>query len=142
MNRFLARHGQRKFSTDMAVPDEAMESLFVEYRELVGRSGLRSATFGHAGQNHLHLNLLPRTAEEAARAEEVYGRLVAAALHRGGVLSAEHGIGKLKARRFAASAPREEIARIAGVKIALDPRLVLGRGTLLPETLLTRLALP
>jgi D-lactate dehydrogenase (cytochrome) len=137
MNDFLARHGQNKFSTDMAVSDEAMEDLFLAYRRIVDRSGLLTATFGHAGQNHLHLNILPRNSDEALRATRVYDELVAAALQRGGVLSAEHGIGKLKADRFVANTPAEEIARLVAIKRILDPALVLGRGTLLPEALLT-----
>jgi D-lactate dehydrogenase (cytochrome) len=136
MNEFYARHGQRKLSTDMAVPDSALMEAFARYRAILDRSGLQTASFGHAGQSHLHMNLLPRDPEEAARAAKVYDELVAVALELGGVLSAEHGIGKLKAERFAATSAPGEIERILAIKRALDPTLVLGRGTLLPERLL------
>jgi D-lactate dehydrogenase (cytochrome) len=136
MNEFLARHGQHKFSTDVAVPDEHLETLFTLYRQGADRSGLVTATFGHAGQNHLHLNLLPRNTEEAERARTLWDELVRAALRLGGVLSAEHGIGKLKAETFAAVTPPEEIARLLAIRRALDPGLVLGRGTLLPARFL------
>jgi D-lactate dehydrogenase (cytochrome) len=136
MNEFYARHGQRKLSTDMAVPDGVMEEVFARYRAILDRSGLRTASFGHAGQSHLHMNLLPRDAEEAARASRVYDELVTVALERGGVLSAEHGIGKLKAERFLATSAKEEVERILAIKRLLDPALVLGRGTLLPERVL------
>lgn len=138
MNEFYARHGQRKLSTDMAVPDESMLEVFARYRAILDRSGLKTASFGHAGQSHLHMNLLPRSPEEAEEAATVYDQLVEVALGRGGVLSAEHGIGKLKAERFLATSDPREVDRILAIKRCLDPALVLGRGTLLPERLLER----
>ena len=51
--------------------------------------------FGHIGDNHLHLNLLPKNDEELAVAKAFYDTLKHA-IALGGSVSAEHGIGKVK----------------------------------------------
>src|SRR5204863_8437179 len=72
MNEWFARYNQRKISTDMAVPDEAFAELFQIYRETLRASGLRYTIFGHIGDNHVHVNILPRDDAEGARARELY----------------------------------------------------------------------
>ena len=53
-------------------------------------------------------------------------------LELGGTLSAEHGIGKLKAEYLVGMYQEEGIREMARVKKALDPDLVLNRGNLIP----------
>ena len=59
-------------------------------------SGLRYTIFGHIGDNHVHVNILPRDDDEGARARELYVQFLKYAASVGGTLSAEHGVGKLK----------------------------------------------
>src|SRR6185503_4358588 len=72
MNEWFAHYKQRKVSTDMAVPDEAFPGLFRLYKDTLRNSGLRYTIFGHIGDNHVHVNILPRDDEEGARAREFY----------------------------------------------------------------------
>ena len=60
MNEWFARYRQRKVSTDMAVPDEAFPGLFRLYKDTLESSGMRYTIFGHIGDNHVHVNILPR----------------------------------------------------------------------------------
>ena len=55
-----------------------------------------SVLFGHIGDNHLHLNLLPRNPAELEEARGLYVQLAHKAVSLGGSVSAEHGIGKIK----------------------------------------------
>ena len=50
----------------------------------------------------------------------------------GGTLSAEHGIGKLKAALLAETADANFLRAMEATKRALDPAGILGRGNLLP----------
>jgi D-lactate dehydrogenase (cytochrome) len=136
VNEWLARRGQRKVSTDMAVPDEHFAQMLAFYREALGESGLSYVIFGHIGDNHVHVNVLPRDDAEAARAREIYGRFIRRAVELGGTISAEHGVGKLKRdylRELYGDAHLREMARL---KRALDPACVLGRGIMFDEELL------
>ena len=96
MNEWFARYRQRKVSTDMAVPDEAFPGLFRLYKDTLQSSGMRYTIFGHIGDNHVHVNILPRDDDEGARARELYVEFLKYAASVGGTLSAEHGVGKLK----------------------------------------------
>ncbi|HKY41882.1 MAG TPA: FAD-binding oxidoreductase, partial [Pyrinomonadaceae bacterium] len=96
MNEWFARYNQRKVSTDMAVPDEAFPGLFRLYKDTLRHSHLRYTIFGHIGDNHVHVNILPRDDREASHARELYLRFLKYAASVGGTLSAEHGVGKLK----------------------------------------------
>jgi D-lactate dehydrogenase (cytochrome) len=121
VNEWLARRGQRKVSTDMAVPDDCFTAMLAFYREALGKSGLSHVIFGHIGDNHVHVNILPRDDAEAARARELYGRFIRRAVELGGTVSAEHGVG---------------LREMAALKRALDPACILGRGTMFDEKLL------
>src|SRR5512145_2395154 len=68
MNEWFARYQQRKVSTDMAVPDVAFPGLFRLYKDTLRDSHLRYTIFGHIGDNHVHVNILPRDDAEGARA--------------------------------------------------------------------------
>src|SRR5262249_5645364 len=72
MNEWFARYKQRKVSTDMAVPDEAFAGMLRFYEDALRNGDLRYTIFGHIGDNHVHVNILPRDGDEAARAWEIY----------------------------------------------------------------------
>src|ERR1044072_1421910 len=93
VNEWLARRGQRKVSTDMAVPDEAFPEMLHFYKETLRAGRLQYVIFGHVGDNHVHVNILPRDDAEAAAAREVSSRFVGRAVRLGGRISAEHGVG-------------------------------------------------
>jgi len=137
MNEWFARYNQRKVSTDMAVPDEAFPGLFQLYRETLGASGLRYTIFGHIGDNHVHVNILPRDDTEGARARELYVQFLKYAASVGGTLSAEHGVGKLKRDYLHLFYTGEQLHEMAALKKAFDPHGILGRGNIFSEELLS-----
>jgi D-lactate dehydrogenase (cytochrome) len=136
VNEWLARHNQRKISTDMAVPDDAFPGMLRFYKETLRNSRLRYVIFGHIGDNHLHVNMMPRDDEEAARAREIYLRFVQRAVAIGGTISAEHGIGKLKRDYLRLLYSNEHLRQMAALKRAFDPACILGRGNIFTEELL------
>jgi D-lactate dehydrogenase (cytochrome) len=130
VNEFIARHSQRKVGTDMAVPDDSFPSFLRFYKEILDGSGLDYVIFGHIGDCHLHANILPKTDEEAEKARHIYGRCIAQALMLGGVVSAEHGIGKLKAKYLNVMMGERFLNEMRELKAAFDPRGILGRGNM------------
>ena len=136
MNEWFAHYRQRKVSTDMSVPDDAFPGLFHLYKETLRSSGLRYTIFGHIGDNHVHVNILPRDETEGARAREMYVEFLKYAASVGGTLSAEHGVGKLKRDYLHLFYTDDQLREMAAVKKALDPNGILGRGNILSEELL------
>jgi D-lactate dehydrogenase (cytochrome) len=137
MNEWFARHNQRKVSTDMAVPDEAFAGMLRFYQELLRGGDLRYTIFGHIGDNHVHVNILPRNDDEAARAWDIYRKFIHRAVEVGGTISAEHGIGKLKREYLRELYGDEHLREMAVLKQAFDPAGILGRGNMFAEDILS-----
>eukprot|EP01133_Synstelium_polycarpum_P004767 gene4767-5554_t len=96
VNDVVRSRGMKKLGTDVAVPDAAFEAFYKTAIETVRAEGIEYVAFGHFGDSHLHLNLLPSTSEELEKAQLLYHDLCARAIALGGTFSAEHGVGKLK----------------------------------------------
>ncbi len=105
---------------DVSVPADRLAEV---WDALAGGPG--TVLFGHLAEANMHVNILGAADEEAAT-EEVL-RLVAAA---GGSISAEHGVGRAKARWLGLTRSRAEIAAMRSVKAALDPAGLLNPGVL------------
>ena len=136
MNEWFARHKQRKVSTDMSVPDAAFPEMLRFYQETLRASQLRYTIFGHIGDNHVHVNILPRNEDEATKAREIYLQFLKRAVVLGGTLSAEHGIGKLKRVYLPLFYSEANLREMAALKRAFDPAGILGRGNIFAEELL------
>jgi D-lactate dehydrogenase (cytochrome) len=136
MNEWFAHYRQRKVSTDMAVPDDAFAGLFRFYQETLRASGLRYTIFGHIGDNHIHVNILPRDEVEGTRARELYVQFLKYAASVGGTLSAEHGVGKLKRDYLRLFYTDDQLREMAALKKSFDPNGILGRGNIFSEDLL------
>jgi D-lactate dehydrogenase (cytochrome) len=133
VNEQVVANGMPKVGTDCSVPDEALREMMAFYEA----TQLPHVTFGHVGDNHLHLNMLPRNQEELAQARRRYRDICQKAVALGGSVSAEHGIGKLKKEHLAEMVGPEILAQFQALKSHLDPAWILGRGNLLdpPEHL-------
>ena len=130
VREFLAKHGQMKVGTDTCVPHDRFEALMLFHRQSVEKLGLAHLTFGHIGESHVHLNLLPKNEEEARKARELYPELVKKAFSLGGTFSAEHGVGKLKRPYLLQLYGPQAIQEMRAIKQAFDPNLILGRGNI------------
>jgi D-lactate dehydrogenase (cytochrome) len=119
-----------KLGTDMAVPDEALRDMVTVYRDGVKREGLDALIFGHIGDNHLHVNILPRSRKEYERGKALYREWAQAAAEFGGSISAEHGVGKLKKELLGIMFSAEELKGMREIKRCFDPSGILNRGTL------------
>ena len=136
VNEWLARRGQRKVSTDMAVPDEAFPEMLRFYKDTLRAGQLQYVIFGHVGDNHVHVNILPRDDVEAVAARETYARFIERAVSLGGTVSAEHGVGKLKREYLRALYGDQALREMAALKRAFDPACILGRGNIFAEEFL------
>jgi len=103
------------------VPDERLADMWAVYRNALGGAGLEWAAFGHIGNNHVHINILPRDMADLQKALELYQMFAEKAVAFGGSVSAEHGIGKLKPNSSRPCSARRNIEEMRAVKKALDP---------------------
>ena len=129
INEENSRLGRVKMGTDMAVGDEHFRAMMEFYREKLAESGLDFVMFGHIGDNHLHINLLPDE-KQLPQAQKTYTALVSQILKWGGTISAEHGVGKLKKEYYHKMIGDQALAELREIKKSLDPQNRFGVGNL------------
>ncbi len=95
----LKATGLVKINHDVVVPRGRVPELFDVIADLKRTYNLRVASFGHAGDGNIHVNLLlkPGDADEAARAKQAERFLLTRVVALEGSISGEHGIGFAKA---------------------------------------------
>lgn len=128
--RKVAHPTLHKVATDMAVPDSDLAEMYFLYRSVLDEAEIEYAIFGHAGNNHFHVNMMPCDDEELVRAKKIYKLFAEEAVRRGGSVAAEHGIGRLKKAFLGIQYGPEELETLKSIRRFFDPKLLLNRGVL------------
>lgn len=126
----LKATGLTKLNEDICVPRSRLVDLFDFTARLQKKYRVEIASFGHAGDGNIHVNImadmtLPGVKKRADKAlDELFRQVIA----WGGVITGEHGIGLAKLPWWpqAASPELRKLHRM--VKEALDPKRILNPG--------------
>jgi FAD/FMN-containing dehydrogenase len=131
VDEVMKQRGFLKMGTDYAVPIARNREMLAFYRERLDRLLPGNyVIYGHIGDAHLHVNMLPTTQQQADIATSLLHEFAEHAVKLGGTVSAEHGLGKRKAKLLELQYTPEEIDTMRRIKQRLDPQWLLGRGTL------------
>lgn len=120
---------------DACVPVERMSDYIRVVRRAAAERELPVAIFGHAGDGHVHVNLLPELARpgwESAVAS-LLEEVTSAVVRLGGTPSGEHGDGRLRAGLLFQVYGEEILELFRLVKQAFDPLGILAPGVILPS---------
>ncbi|MCA3559395.1 MAG: FAD-binding oxidoreductase [Aestuariivirga sp.] len=124
---------------DVSVPVSEVSRFLAEADRAVADfiPGARFVTFGHLGDGNIHYNI---SQPEGTDKQEFLGMwddvndVVFEIVRRfNGSISAEHGIGRLKAHRMPEIKSDVELDMMRGLKRMLDPNNILNPGRVLPE---------
>ncbi len=119
-----------KLGTDMAVPDSNLEEVMDLYNKALKEHTLEFVIFGHIGNNHVHVNILPNSMAEYNKGKELYTTWAEKVVKMGGTVSAEHGIGKLKIVMLKKMMGENGIQEMKNLKNLFDPENRLNKGNL------------
>jgi len=130
----LRATGLLKINHDVVVPRGRVPQLLDTVADLARAYRLRVASFGHAGDGNIHVNLMvDRTDDdELRRARQAERELFERVVALEGSISGEHGIGFAKAPYLPIELAPEEIALMKRVKAAFDPAGILNPGKIFP----------
>ena len=132
VSRSLREAHAFKVSEDIVVPPGSIAEMLRRCDAIGGRQRLLMATFGHAGDGNLHVNVLTdenhREPSVAKRIDAALADIFRAALDLGGTLSGEHGIGIAKAKYMAWEQSAEVIEWQKRLKRLWDPQGLLNPG--------------
>lgn len=130
ISEYIAQNNLKKLGTDVAVPDDKFDELYYFSKSEVENENLAYVVYGHFGNSHMHLNMLPKEEKEYEKGKEIYKKICMKAVELGGTISAEHGIGKLKTEYLLLMFGEDNIRKMFEVKKVLDPNLILGTGNI------------
>lgn len=123
------------YKYDLSLPVEKMYDLVEEMRTQLGASA-NVMGYGHLGDGNLHLNISTPQYDDNILAQIEPFVYEWTSKHRGSI-SAEHGLGLMKANKIHYSKPPETVQLMASIKKLLDPNNILNPYKVLPQTLLS-----
>src|SRR5260370_2778247 len=132
VNAAVRRNGFMKLGSDYAVPIARNREMLAEYRRRL-EGEFHYVIFGHIGDAHLHVNILPSSTEEFSRGQALMLDFARYAVALGGTVSAEHGLGKRKAHLLELQYTPRQIQSMNQVKRRLDPQWRERQATLIPQ---------
>lgn len=115
---------------DGAVPPARLPEYVRGLRAAIAARGFGGVLFGHAGDGHVHANVLVDTSSDGwrERLAAVFEDGVALIASLGGTLTGEHGDGRLRAAAMRRVWSEESLARFRDIKEAFDPQGILNPG--------------
>ncbi len=127
--------GFLNMGTDYAVPIARNRDMLTFYRQrLDAELPGHYVIFGHIGDAHVHVNMLPATEAQVVTATALLKEFATHAVSLGGTVSAEHGLGKRKASLLPIQYTTEQLEAMKQVKSRFAPHWLLGRNTHLAPT--------
>ena len=133
VNETVARRGLKKIGTDISVPVESFRSFYKWMTKFVEETNIEYVVYGHFGNCHPHLNMLPKDQADFVRSKEIYFEICKEAVRLKGTVSAEHGIGKMKRDYLLMMYGEDTIKQMAKLKLTFDPNRILNIGNIFEE---------
>lgn len=129
-NDTVRRRGFLKLNSDYAVPLDRNREMLANYHAGLQARSLDYVIFGHLGDAHVHVNILPSSKDEYETGQRLMLDFARQAVALGGTVSAEHGLGKRKTSLLEIQYTPDQIEAMKEVKRRLDPRWLLNQGNL------------
>jgi FAD/FMN-containing dehydrogenase len=120
------------FKYDISLPVKELYTIVEEMSARVDGLANVCLGFGHMGDGNLHLNIAaPEASPEVLAAIEPF--VYEFTQSKGGSISAEHGLGVMKAEKIHYSRPAPAIALMQSIKDVMDPNRILNPYKTLPS---------
>ncbi len=120
---------------DACVPLERMGEYIASVRSMAAELELPVVMFGHAGDGHIHVNLLPELVRSGwqDRVASLLQDVTYLVKKLGGTASGEHGDGRLRVQAMDAIYGAEIVGLFREIKHAFDPSGIFNPGIILPS---------
>lgn len=109
---------------DVTVPPARLGDLMDAVDEIAAKYGVYLPVYGHAGDGNLHVHIM-RDAESIDMVEKIRYEVYMAAIKLGGVITGEHGIGKIRVKSLNLLLNEKHIELMRSIKRIFDPNNIL-----------------
>jgi glycolate oxidase len=130
----MGRIAPAYYVQDGVIPRTRLADVLREIDSLSSEYGLRVANVFHAGDGNLHPLVCYDDAVEgeAARAEELAGRIIRACVDAGGSITGEHGVGVDKRAYMGTMFGEADLETFQRLRCAFDPHGLANPGKVMP----------
>lgn len=117
---------------DITVPLAELQNVITQIDRIADESAVTLPVFGHAGDGNLHVHIMRKPGDDQAYVTEVRNDIYKIATEAGGVITGEHGIGKIRTDKVQSLLADKELDIMKSIKHLLDPNGILNPGTKIP----------
>ncbi len=118
---------------DVTVPMSRLGDLMNEIDRIAEKYGAYLPVYGHAGDGNLHIHVMKVDGEVPGYVEEIENEIYSISLRLGGVITGEHGVGKIRIGKLRKALTEKEISLMKGIKRIFDPNNILNPEKVLPS---------
>ncbi|MBF0540123.1 MAG: FAD-binding protein [Nitrospirae bacterium] len=131
----LYRINHDKINEDIVVPITMMTKMLLKLKELSHKTGITIASFGHAGDGNIHVNVMPDKSKKGDMeiGESLVKEIFQITLDMGGTISGEHGIGMTKSKYIGMEIEAPVLDIMRGIKKLMDHKNLINPGKIFPS---------
>jgi len=119
---------------DVTVPPSKLGELLNAVDAIARKHEISLPVYGHAGDGNLHVHVMKNEEKEPDYVETVKREIYAAGIRLGGVITGEHGIGRIRTREMVLVLGPKEVDLAKGIKRLFDPNSILNPGKVFPSS--------
>lgn len=127
-NTYMALKRDLADILDMAVPPASIGKLMDRIDEIAQEYQAYIPMYGHVADGNLHPHLMKVNGELPSYFEQMKERIYKEAIDLGGVITAEHGVGRNRIKDLPLTLSRKEMELMWGIKRLFDPNNILNPG--------------
>ncbi len=117
---------------DIVVPLAELEGVIAAIEDVALRYRVTLPLFGHAGDGNVHVHIVREQREDLGYVQPLRNEVYDIAMKAGGVITGEHGIGKVRLETLQRFVSRQELELMKSIKRVFDPNGILNPGTKIP----------
>ena len=127
-NTYMALKRDLADILDMAVPPASIGKLMDRIDKIAQEYQAYIPMYGHVADGNLHPHLMKVNGELPSYFEQMKERIYKEAIDLGGVITAEHGVGRNRIKDLPLTLSRKEMELMWGIKRLFDPNNILNPG--------------
>lgn len=121
-----------RVAEDICVPRARIPQMLKRIDGLATKYNTAIASYGHAGDGNLHVNIVYDDADASSRISDLLKELFVETIKLGGTLSGEHGIGLAKKEYMPLEQSKDVLTIQKEIKKLFDPNGLLNPGKIFP----------
>ena len=131
-NIYFALKNETVDILDISVPVSELVRVIDSIEKIAREDKLFLPVFGHAADGNLHIHIMKREGDTPDHVKALRNEIYGIAIDAGGVITGEHGIGKIRTDKIQSCLAKEEIELMKAIKRVFDPNNVLNPGAKIP----------